>query len=172
MSKPNDSGLKKVLPFTEHDAAALFVTCETREDVRNASREWNNTDAVMRESRHRTKLVNRAKRNAERAAIRREQQPLHERCAKWKQGDKVYFGVECQVDALDLESMTLHRVKDVDAGAWCRVYQYQPRARRLWLCAPGKPCERRFVMGHFTLREVGEYDIRRTDVHLKGETTA
>jgi len=104
-----------------------------------------------------------------REVLREEElRPFHEEARRWRQGQKVYFGKPTNRSWLSFETMRMSKLYDITAGQWCKVWQYQPRKKLLWLCAPGKPCEYWNVIdAPFSLGDVQRDQISRVEPSIR-----
>lgn len=98
-----------------------------------------------------------------------ELQPFHEMACRWKPGQKVYFAHGLDSCSLNWSFRPIKgSERKIKAGDWCRVYQYQTRAKRLWLCKPGKPYNQANLMNAcFSVREIMELGISRTELAIR-----
>lgn len=143
------------------DYEQTFAGCTSIEDAKAQRR------ALLRDLESRIlpakRQVDEAYRAREKALRLEHQQPFHERCKAWSHGDTVYFGRDCKTFDFCFDGSFRKRV-EIEAGQPVYVWQYQPRKRRLWLSrSKGQdPFPR-----PFSLREVEEYDIRRTELDVR-----
>jgi len=96
--------------------------------------------------------------------------PFHEDARSWRQGQKVFFGKSDNRSYMSFSTMRMSMVYNIKAGQWCRVWEYQPRNKLLWLCYPGKKCEWKNVIDHgFTLGDIQAAEISRTEIAIRGK---
>lgn len=95
--------------------------------------------------------------------------PFEDEARRFKQGQKVYFAKRCHSDTMGWDFKFIKGgSKRIDSGQWCRVWQYQPKSRSLWLCKPGMKCEHQnLIRVSFSLGEMLEHGISRTELKLR-----
>ena len=94
--------------------------------------------------------------------------PFHEIAKQFQYGDKVYFGKADERMWFDLENCRISKDYRIDKGQWCYVWGYQPKAKRLWLCHPGKKCERKNIIStSFGLGDIQKLEILRTELEIR-----
>ena len=91
---------------------------------------------------------------------------LHERCADWQNGEKIFFSKKIDQGAL---SMTTFDLIDNICAESASFYAYQPRKKLLWLQFAKKDVKnpsraRKNLIYPFTLKDVYCHNMRRTDV--------
>ena len=96
--------------------------------------------------------------------------PFHADCVSWRQGQKVFFGKSDNLSYMSFDTFKMDTLYNIKAGQWCRVWEYQPRAKRLWLCYPGKKCEWNNIIDHgFSLSEIQRCEISRTEIAIRSK---
>jgi len=94
--------------------------------------------------------------------------PYHDEAKRWRKSQKVYFSTGDNLAYMSFETMQMTKTYDIKPGQWCYVWQYQPRAKVLWLCHPGKKCEWNNIIDHaFTLSSIERCKISRTEPELR-----
>lgn len=154
---------------TPEQIESIFAGCETESDLRAANSNMQKHDPIFEAYFHRKKIYNRLK-NARSKEIRAaELAPWEDQAKRLKHGDKVFFGVRFSSEALDTNFRFVPEwSRKIEAGEWCYVWHYQPRAKRLWLCRPGKKCEEANVFPqHFTVSDMMNFEISRTEIALR-----
>ena len=91
---------------------------------------------------------------------------LHERCADWQYGEKIFFSPKVDQGALSMNNFNL--IDHVCAES-ASFYAYQPRKKLLWLQFAKKDVknpsrDRKNLIYPFTLKDVHCHNMRRTDV--------
>jgi hypothetical protein len=153
--------------LTMSEVEQTFADCKDRDELREALSTILAEDQVLKDALERKKAIQRLKGTRAKEIEKAELAPYEDEARRWKHGQKVYFGRDCQIDHFGFD-LKFRRGARVKKGEWCRVYQYQPRAKRLWLCQPGKSADRRNVMNHdFGLRDIKDYQISRTELELR-----
>ena len=94
--------------------------------------------------------------------------PFHKIAKQFQYGDKVYFGKGDEQDWFSLETGKISKNYCIEAGQWCYVWAYQPKGKRLWLCHPGKKCERKNIIStSFGLGDIQKLEILRTEPAIR-----
>ena len=144
---------------------ARFANCQTKEEAETLLKElcqpFNAVTSQFKKARTRRVVELR----------KAELAPFHELASRFRPGQKVYFATGIKSCALDWSFNHIPGSdKDIKAGDWCRVYQYQPKVRRLWLCRPGLPCTRANVIrDSFSLRAMMDLGISRTELSVRAK---
>lgn len=136
-----------------------FAKCRTIEDVNDLSKKMQRDRSVAAEERRkRIYTIMHA--------------PFHDEANRWRKGDKVYFGKSDSLSRMSFADLIgMHKVYNIKAGQWCRVWHYQPRKRIAWLCQPGKPCEYDNIINHgFTLADLYNGEVSRTEIDLRNRS--
>lgn len=138
------------------DYKEQFAGCVTIEAVNTLSKEMQSqrSDAAKKRRREIHAVI---------------EAPYHDEAKRWNQGDKVYFGKSDNLSNMSFhDRIAMHKVYDIQAGQWCRVWEYQSRKKITWLCQPGKPCKWENIIDHgFTIRDLRTAEISRTEISLR-----
>ncbi|MCK5600731.1 hypothetical protein KAR91_02610 [Candidatus Pacearchaeota archaeon] len=140
-----------------------FAECTTKEEALALVKTLNTeANATIRRN-------NKAKNDRLKELRREELAPFEDEAKRWQPGQKVYFATGIESFAMDWNFNTVKgSEKKIQAGQWCRVWQYQPKSKRLWLCRPGTKCERKNVIrDSFSLTSIKELGISRTELELR-----
>jgi len=143
---------------------STFETCDTKEQAQTLLKDLN---AEPREI-----IGQNKKAYSERCREIRKAElvPFHEDARSWRQGQKVFFGKPDNRLYMSFDTMKTHTIYNIKAGQWCRVWEYQPRNKLLWLCRPGKKCEWKNVIDHgFTLGDIQAAEISRTEIAIRSK---
>lgn len=156
-------------PIDEKAIIARFESCQTQEERRALSKEVMDADELLAAARDRRKFYNRLNRETERAIINAINDLTHDEVKRWKHGQKVYFGTSLDSISMGWDLKFIKATeKKIAKGDWCYIWEYQPKARRLWLCKPGKPCKYENVFPEsFSLRDVRDHQISRTELAIR-----
>ena len=140
-----------------------FMGCKTKED-RDAEMK-----SIAGDAQAIVRGANRARTEARKRTRRAELDKFHQIARRWKQGQKVYFGVDLQSIALDWNFRSVKgSEKNIKKGEWCRVWQYQSKAKQLWLCRPGTKCEyKNVIRDSFSLADIQHHRISRTELAIR-----
>lgn len=155
--------------LNEGNIVASMAACETEKELRDCKANMMENDAAVTEYYYRRKVYARLK-NARSKEIRDAMlAPFDDEAKRMQRGQKVYFGKRCNSVALDWNLRSVKgSEKKIEAGKWCYVWHYQPKAQRLWLCRPGTKCEyKNVIRDHFSLNDMLMYQISRTETKLR-----
>lgn len=153
--------------LTMNEVKQRFAAATTKQQLREEINTVLNEDDVLAEARTRRKEINRLKNERQREIEAAELAPFEDEAKRLQHGQKVYFERRCEIDHFGFD-FKFRKGARVNAGQWCRVWKYQPKAKRLWLCEPGKPAKYENVINHnFSLRDMREYGISRTEIALR-----
>lgn len=143
--------------------------CTTRHEAADLLKSQYADDELLRQASERRKAYQRLK-NERCKTIRREQlAPFDDEARRFKRGQKVFFKKSIKSFALGWNLQSIKgSEKRIEAGDWCRVWQYQPQAKRLWLCRPGKQATHANVIRDcFSLTDMMDLGISRTELALR-----
>lgn len=148
---------------TAKTSLARFEQCQTIKECNAVLKElcqpfYEVTTRLKKERSARAKAIRTA-----------ELEPFHELASRFRRGQKVFFATALNSVALgwDLRSIKGSE-KKIEAGQWCRVWEYQPRAKRLWLCRPGKAATyANVITDPFSLRDMKDHGISRTELAVR-----
>lgn len=140
----------------------IFDNCTTKPDATALLNKLNT------EPKRTIRLNSEAYRERCKEIRKDELAPFHEIAKQFQYRDKVYFGKADERDWFNLVSCTISKNYRIKAGQWCYVWEYQPRAKRLWLCHPGKKCEyKNLISTSFGLGDIQRLEILRTELEIR-----
>lgn len=94
--------------------------------------------------------------------------PFHLLAKQFQHGDKVYFGKADSAQWMDMVALKVTDNYSIKAGAWCYVWKYQPRAKILWLCHPGKKLAFVNIIDHaFSVAQIQRLEISRVEPEIR-----
>lgn len=158
-------GDEKMKDFNEAKIVAQMAACENEKELRECMKLIYAEDPVVEASHCRKKILDRIKLDKLKALRKAVLAPFEDEARRMRHGDKVYFGVECSTIEIDWNfNFNDDSRKEVKEGEWCFVWSYQPKKKALWLCKPKQKLLKKNVMYHFSLDDMEEYKISRTEI--------
>lgn len=142
---------------------ARFANCQSRAETDDLSKE------LSKEFNETLRVIRKARNERQKELRRQELNVFHQEARRWKSGQKVYFGTALSSFSLDWNFVTIKgSEKNIKKGDWCRVWEYQPKAKRLWLCKPGTKCEyKNIINSSFSLADIQHHKISRTELAIR-----
>ena len=146
-----------------------FATCTTHKEVLEVQASILETNPLICEARALRNSISTFKSNKEKELRAAERAPFEDEAKSFRKGQKVYFAKSCKSVAIGWD---LRRIKGsekkIEAGDWCYVWEYQPKARQLWLCQPRKACKyENVIRSSFSISEMMHHGIRKTELNLR-----
>lgn len=158
---------------TEENTVSRFESalsqCTTRQECGDALKATFADDDLLRQARERRTAYQKLKNERCKAIRRDELAPFEDQAKRFRKGQKVFFAKSLKSCALDWNFNFIKGAdKEIEAGDWCRVWEYQPKAKRLWLCRPGTKCEYdNVIRDSFSLSDMLNHGISRTELALR-----
>ena len=146
-----------------------LTQCTTRQECSAILTDQFKADELMKQARERRTAYQRLKNERCKAIRRDELAPFEDQAKRLRKGQKVFFATSLKSVALDWNFRSIKgSEKEIEAGQWCRVWEYQPKAKRLWLCRPGKRCEyKNVIRDSFSVSDMMHHGISRTELALR-----